>query len=71
MRISELITMLEAVKNEEGDLEIYADADPFEEAVQEIELAEFQIGITERPTDEPDNCCVVTVWPGADPRDAL
>lgn len=71
MRITELITMLEQVKNEEGDLEIYANVDDYEEAVQEIELAEFQIGITERPDDEPDNACVVTVWAGGDPRDLL
>ena len=71
MRISELVTMLEQVKNEEGDLEIYAEVDPYEQAIQEIELAEFQLGITGRPDDEPDNCCVVTVWAGGDPRDLV
>ena len=39
MRISELVTMLEQVKNEEGDLEIFVDVG--DEQVQQIELAEF------------------------------
>lgn len=64
MRISELVIMLEAIKNEEGDLEIYADTVP-EDVVEEIELAEF--GIYSRQVGN-EELLIMDVWPEGEQR---
>lgn len=68
MRITELITMLEQVKNEEGDLEIYADTVPLDDAVEEIELAEFGI-YTRQYGDE--ELMIMDIWPEGEQRELL
>lgn len=68
MRISELVKTLEEIKERDGDLEIYADAVPLDDAVEELELAEF--GIVSRVNLE-DEILIMDVWPQGEQRDLL
>lgn len=63
MRITELITMLEQVKNEEGDLEIYVDRG--DEQAMHIELAEFGAHVEYEDEEEEDSApigLVANIW---------
>lgn len=71
MRISELIKELEEIKEDLGDLEIYADTTPYDDAVEEIELAE--VGIITRVQEDgyDDNRLVMDIYPQGEQRDLL
>lgn len=71
MRISELIKELEEIKEDLGDLEIYADTVPYDDAVEEIELAE--VGIITRVQEDGynDNRLVMDVYPEGEQRELL
>lgn len=68
MRISELVKLLETIKEDQGDLEIYADTVPLDDAVEEIELAEFGIYTREYGDEE---LMIIDVWPEGEQRDLL
>lgn len=71
MRISELVKLLETIKEDQGDLEIYADAVPYDDAVEEIELAEFEIITRLQEDGYDDNRLVMDVYPEGEQRDLL
>lgn len=70
MRISELVRMLEEVKKEAGDLEIYADHERHDDAVMEIELAEFRVSLLSPETID-SQLMVLDVWPQSEDRNLL
>ena len=70
MRISELVKMLEEVKDEAGDLEIYADHEQYDEAVMEIELAEFRVSLLS-PETLDTQLMVLDVFPQSNQHDLL
>ena len=68
MRISELVSILEKIKAEDGDLEIWADAVPLDDAVEELELAEFSIYSKVNLEDE---ILIMDVYPEGEQRELL
>lgn len=68
MRISELIRELEEIKERDGDLEIWADAVPLDDAVEELELAEFSIHSRVNLEDE---ILIMDVYPQGEQRELL
>lgn len=68
MRISELIRELEEIKDRDGDLEIWADAVPLDDAVEELELAEFEI---KSRVNLEDEILIMDIYPQGEQRDLL
>lgn len=68
MRISELVSILEKIKAEDGDLEIYAEYEPNDPLDDNAELAEF--GIISRVNDE-DEILLMDVYPQGELNERL
>jgi hypothetical protein len=63
MRISEIVKVLEEIKQAEGDLEVVCDVG--DEQAEEIELAEFGTTVKYDEDENPEGL-VVNVWPKDD-----